>query len=255
MEGRKNTILLCVILALVAVTLAYVLISGSSKPAVTFAPAGTVPVEDSVTAYGQGKVYIEPDIAYITFGYENLDMDPKKAQDDNSEMMGKIITAVKGAGIDDADIQTAQYRVYPQYDYYNNNRTFRGFNVSNTIRVKVREVDKAGDLIKVGYDAGANLFNGIAFDVIDRQKAYLEALNEAMGRAKEKAEKLAADGGRSITGVINIVESSSSSSPYYPQMSNYVYAAAESVSSFSDNSISSGQLEINAVVTVTYRLN
>ncbi len=255
MEDRKNTILLFVILALAAVTLAYVFISGTNRPVPAYAPAdGTAQVSNSVTVYGQGKVYIEPDIAYITFGCENLDLDPKKAQDDNSEMMDKIIKAVKAAGIDDADIQTAQYNVYPEYDYYSGSRTFKGFRVTNTIQVKVREVGKSGGLIKTAYDAGANLFNGIAFDVIDRQEAYIEALNDAMGRAKEKAEKLAADSGRSVTGVINIVESSSYSSPYSPQ-SNYVYAAAESISSYGGDSISSGQLEITAVVTVTYGLN
>jgi uncharacterized protein YggE len=84
---------------------------------------------------------------------------------------------------------------------------------------------------------GANLFNGIAFDVIDRQKAYIDAMNDAMGRAKEKAEKLAADGGRALTGVINVVESSSDSSPYYSQ-SNYAYATADSIGPSGSGSIS-----------------
>lgn len=257
MEGRKNTILLCVILALVAVMLAYIFISGTNKAVTTAgAPAaGAAPAEDSITVYGQGKVYIEPDIAYITFGYENLDIDPKKAQDDNTAKMDKIIKAVKGAGISDADIQTAQYSVYPEYDYYTNTKNFKGFRVTNTIRIKVREVGKAGDFIKVAYDAGSNLFNGIVFDVIDRQKAYIEALNDAMDRAKEKAQKLADDSGRAITGVINIVESSSSSSPYYSPMSNFVYGAADSSAAYDGGSISSGQLEITAVVNVTYGLN
>lgn len=254
MEGRKNTILLYVILALAAITLAYVFVSGVGKPAVAFAPAAGAPAEDYVTVYGQGKFYIKPDIAYITFGYENLDKDPKKAQDDNTTAMEKVIKAVKAAGISDSDIQTSQYSVYPEYDYYTSNKIFKGFRVTNTIQVKVKEVDKAGSLIKTAYDAGANLFNGIIFDVIDRQKAYIEAMNDAMGKAKEKAVELAAQSGRTLTGVINVVESSSDSSPYYSQ-SNYVFAAADSIGQSGGDSISSGQLEITAIVNVTYGLN
>lgn len=257
MDNKKTTVLLCVILTLIAVTLGYVFVSDNAKAvsaATTVAAAGA-PVEDSVTVYGQGIVYIKPDIAYITFGYENIDLDPKKAQDDNTAAMDKITKAVKAAGVGDADMQTAQYNVYQDYDYVNNKKEIRGYRVTNTLRVSVKDVAKAGDVIKAAYDAGSNLFNGISFDIIKRQESYIEALNIAMDRAEEKAQDLAQGSGRSITGVINIVESSPSYTQYYPSASNFAVEQAAPAADYASGAVSSGELQITATVSVTYRLN
>jgi uncharacterized protein YggE len=255
MDNKKTTVLLYVTLTLVAITLGCVFISGSAK-AVAATTAGTAddPAEDSITVFGQGVVYIKPDVAYITLGYENLDKDPKKAQDDNSAQMDKIIKAVKDAGIEDADIQTSRYNVNQDYDYVNDKKEILGYRVTNTILVTVKDVAKAGDVIKAAYDAGSNLFDGITFDIIKRQESYLKALDIAMERAKEKAEKLARGSGRSITGVINIVESSPAYSPYYT-LSNFAYAQPAAAADNAGGAISSGELQISATVNVTYRLN
>jgi uncharacterized protein YggE len=268
LDNKKITVLLCVIITLAAVTLGYVFISDNTKAISTLGTATPSPAtattapetstaesEDFITVYGQGIVYIEPDIAYITLGYDNLDPDPKKAQDANTTAMDKIITAVKAAGIEDADIQTAQYSVLQEYNYTNDKKETRGYRVTNTVKVKVKDVTKAGDIIKAAYDAGSNLFNGITFDIIKRQDSYLEALDIAMSRAEEKAQKLAQDSGRSVTGVINIVESSPTYSPLYPSTSNYAYSQAAPLADYNGDAISSGQLEISAMVSVTYRLN
>ncbi len=255
MDNKKNTILIVITLALVLVTLVYVVLAGAFKTTAV-ATSGAAQAEDSVTVYGQGKVSIEPDIAYITFGYENLDPDPQKAQNENSSQMDKIINAVKGAGIEDADIQTSQYNVNQEYDYVNDDRKIKGYRVTNTIRVKIREVDEAGDIIKLAYDAGSNLFYGITFDIIKRQDAYLQALDIALERAGEKAQKLAGKTGRKVTGVIDILESQATYSPYYSSRSNYAIAAAEApMADYNGDSISSGELEISAIVNVTYRLS
>lgn len=268
MDNKKTTRLLCIIITLAAITLGYVFISDNTKAVSTLgtatpAPATATPApetaadatEDFITVYGQGVVYIEPDIAYITLGYDNLDADPKKAQDGNTAAIDKILAAVKAAGIEDADIQTAQYSVYQEYDYTNDKKEVTGYRVTNTIQVKVRDVAKAGDIIKAAYDAGSNLFSGITFDIIKRQESYIEALNIAMDRAEEKAQKLAEGSGRSVTGVINIVESPAYSSPYNLSSSNYAYEQAAPKAGNTSDVISSGQLEIAAIVNVTYRLN
>lgn len=253
MDSKKMTVLLAVSILFSAVTLGYVVISDSTKTISTAAPSVGAPAEDTITVYGQGIVYINPDIAYITFGYENTDTNPKKAQDDNALQMEKLIAAVKASGIVDTDIQTSQYNVYQEYDYTGNTKTIKGYRVTNTIQVKVRDVAKAGDTIEAAYNAGANLFNGIAFDIIDRQETYLNALDIALGRAEEKALKLASASGRRIAGVVSITESPSSSSGYTPY-SNFVYSSALAMAD-SSGAISSGELQITAVVSVTYNLN
>ena len=66
---------------------------------------------DIVSVYGRGIVFLEPDVAYLSLGYENIDMDSKEAQIKNAESMKKVIDAIKGAGIPEEDIQTSQYNV------------------------------------------------------------------------------------------------------------------------------------------------
>jgi uncharacterized protein YggE len=260
MDNKKIAILLIVTLVLVAVMLVFSFVTGTVKVSGLQASASGAPdgAKDSVAVYGEGKVSINPDVAYITLGYENIDADPQKAQDDNTAQMSKIIAAVKGAGIADSDIQTSQY--YVGMDYYSDN-TVKDYRVTDTTDVTITDIGKAGSIIKVAYDSGANLFYGIKFDIIKRQDAYIQALDLAMSRAEEKAKKLASDTGRSIAGVIGVQESqSASNAPYYypsSQLSNYAISQApsNSQSGNTNGTITSGKLEITAIVNVTYRLN
>lgn len=254
MENMKSFILTVVTLTLVAVLLVYVFVTGTLKPgAVSAIASGTTESADSVEVYGQGKVYVDPDVAYINLGYLNRDIDPQKAQEDNAAQIGKIIAAIKGSGISDSDIQTSQY--YVNTDYYDDNKSVKDFVVTNTVRVKVQPVENTGKIIKAGYDSGANLFYGVTFDLIKRQDSYLQALDMAMQRAQEKAKKLAADSGRNVGAVMSVNESQVSSSPYYYSSSSNFVASESPSYTGGGGAVSSGQLEIMAVVTVTYKLN
>ena len=90
--------------------------------------------------------------------------------------------------------------------------------------------------------------------MIDRQQAYLDALDLACERALEKAEKLAANSGRRVVGVVQINEGTVSNS-YYSPFSNYVSASSSFSSDDMDGGIAAGELEITAMVNVVYRLD
>lgn len=253
MENKKITILMTVTLALVAVLLVFNFVGfGAATP--VSANIQTFD-EDVIAVYGQGKISIQPDVAYITCGIENLDADPQQAQDYNAAQMDKVMDSIRNAGIDDADIQTMQYNVSQNYDYSNNERKVIGYRVTNTVRVRIKDIESAGDIIKAVYDAGANRFDGIQFDIIERQEAYIEALDTAMERALQKAEKMAANADRKITGIVSIQESGTNSSPYYSSLSNFAVADTVEMESYDGGSISSGEMEISATVNVVYRLD
>lgn len=83
----------------------------------------------------------------------------------------------------------------------------------------LKDVEKASEIIKTAYDAKANYFRNIGFDILDRKQVYINALETANSRALEKAEKLAADMGRSLAGVVSLSEGISGiSTPYYTQL-------------------------------------
>lgn len=251
MQSKGVVIALSALAVLVAVVLAVNLV-GMGKPEATAYPvyatgSGEAAI-DTVSVYGQGRVAISPDQATITFGYRNEDADPAVAQQDNETQMGKIVGAVKAAGIGNADLQTVSYQVYRDGS---KNR----FIVCNMMQVKLGDIEKTSRIIKAAYDAGANEFWDVRFDIVKRQEAYTDALHLAMDRAREKAEKLAADEGRKVLAVVSIEEGTESNSYYYSSpYTNFVAAPSSSSGGYTDGGISSGEMEISAIVNVTYRL-
>jgi len=259
MENKKSFLLAVITLVLVAAVLAFNFIAfaaGNNRTLSASAPAAgeRVPENDVAAVYGQGRITVKPDIAIITFGVENTSPDPKAAQDGNSARMEKVMAALKNAGVSDADIQTADYNVYQNTG---NDGKEPGYRVTNLIQVTVKQIDRAGGIVKAAYDAGANRFSGIRFDLIERQKAYLDALDLAMGRAYEKAEFLAQKAGRKISGVMEVEEANTGiSTPYYSPYSNFSpgESAAGSPADYAAGLVSSGELVITAAVNVKYKL-
>jgi len=251
MQSKSIVIILNVLTVLVAVLLTVNLIGiDKAKAADPTRMSGSGDAAaDTVTVYGQGKVAIKPDQVTITFGYENENADPKVAQDDNKAKMEQIVSAVKAQGIQDADLQTVSYRVYQDSNS-------KRFVVCNMMQVKTGDVDKTSQIMKSAYNAGANEFWDVQFDIVKRQQAYTDALHLAMERAREKADKLAADEGRKVISVVTIEEGTVNNSYWYSSpYTNYVSASSSSSGGYSDGSISSGELEISAIVNVTYRLD
>ena len=112
--------------------------------------------DNIITVAGTGKVAIKPDIAYIDVGVESFDKDAKKAQQDNKQTMTKVIQKLKDYKIDDKDMQTSNYNVNVDVDYQNNKRVILGYRVLNTVKVRVRDIDKIGDILNGVYGVGAN---------------------------------------------------------------------------------------------------
>jgi uncharacterized protein len=250
MQSKRIVIILNVVTVLVAVLLAVNLIGCNQAKAVdpVYVSGAGGAVDDTVTVYGQGKVAIKPDQVTITLGYQNENYDPKAAQDDNKAKMEQIVSAVKAAGIHDADLQTVSYRVTRANDS-------KRFVVFNMMQVKTGDIAKTSKIMKAAYDAGANEFWDVQFDIVKRQEAYTDALHLALERTRVKAEKLAEDSGRKVISVVTIEEGTVSNSyGYSSSYSNYVAAPSSSSGGYTDGSISSGELEISAIVNVTYRL-
>jgi len=251
MQSKNILIILSVLAVLTAVLLAVNLIGFDASKAVVpvYVSGSGEAVADTVTVYGQGKVAIKPDQATITFGYKNENADPKVAQDNNKTKMEQIVSAVKAEGINDADLQTVSYRVYRVDDS-------KSFVVCNMMQVKTGDIEKTSKIMKAAYDAGANEFWDVQFDIVKRQQAYTDALHLAIERAREKAEKLAEDSGRKVISVVTMEEGAVSNNYWYSSpYSNFVAAPSSSSSGYTDGGISSGEMEISAVVNVTYRLN
>lgn len=246
MQGIGIKISMGIMAVLMGVLVIMNIVSLSADPVYASGPVDSA--TDTVTVYGQGRVAISPDQATITFGYENENADPAAAQEENKTQMERIVSAVKAQGLGDADLQTVSYQVY-------RDSSKNKFIVCNMMQVKIGDIEKTSGIIKAAYDAGANEFWDVRFDIVKRQEAYTDALHLAMERAREKAEMLAADEGRRVQSVVVIEEGTVDNSYYYASpYTNFIAGSASSSGGYADGGISSGELEISAVVNVTYRL-
>lgn len=206
--------------------------------------------DSTLTVYGEGRVSIKPDIAYVNVGVENLDKDAKKAQQDNKSAMDKVMAKLKSLGIAEKDIQTSDYYVRLEEDYRNDKREILGFRVSNTVKVTLRNVDKVGEVLAGAYEAGANTFHGITFDVENRDDAYNKAMEQAIAKAKEKAESMAKAAGVKLDKMDVICEGLTT--PQY--RGGYRDMKEEMSMDAGSVPVSPGELDVTANVTIIYKV-
>jgi len=205
----------------------------------------------SVTAVG--KINATPDIVTFSAGFEDKDDSFEKLQEDMDSKSQAITKAMKDAGIEDKDITTTQYDIYPDYKYnYNTGEeTEDGFRGRITLSIKVRDIEKAGEIIDDAMDAGANTVSNITFTVDDLESVREEARKLAAEAAKKKADTLASSSGVGLGGLIAISEESMDYSPnYYNTYREYETAMGDAVES--SPSINPGTLEITITVSATY---
>ncbi len=209
--------------------------------------------ENVIVVYGEGKVNIKPDIAYINVGVETLDKDAKKAQDINKTTMTKVIDKLKSMGIDEKDIKTIRYSVDQEIDYVDGKRNVLGYRVYNTIRITVKKIDKVGEVVNVAYNEGANNIYGISFDIADRKTVYKQALQKAIDDAKDKADVMAKQAGVKIGKPIAIYEGYQGDVFYGARNSGFKEDMAMDMGAESYVPVEVGELEIEANVTVEYK--
>jgi hypothetical protein len=243
------------VLALAVLALAAMLAGCSVNPGAEVPGQITVYTQDAadrntVSVSATGTIKVMPDIAYVTAGVVTQSEDAAQAQKDNSDAMNAMMGALKAAGLTEDDIDTTGYSVNPMYNYdYNSGKSeIYAYQVINTVRIAVKELERAGEIIDIAGGSGANTNFSIMFTLEDEDAFYNDALTEAMEEARGKADTLAAAGGFSIIRVLTVAEGGYS---YYPV---YEYAAADTAEAYRETPISAGELTVSASVTVVYEI-
>jgi uncharacterized protein YggE len=164
----------------------------------------------AITVTGEATVSAAPDLAQIDGGVSSDAKTAREASDANNAAMGKILLALKGAGIAENDFQTSRLSLQPQYAP---NRTgpslVVGYRASNRVTVRLREPNKLASVIDTLVSAGANDIGGIAFTVSNASKLLDGAREQAIADARRKAEIYAKAAGVSLGAPVNISEESS----------------------------------------------
>ncbi len=163
--------------------------------------------ERTITVEAQGKVTAKPDVAMTRMGMSAEGETVVEAQAANGAVMNELIAKLKELGIAEDDIQTTDYNIFPRYEYTEEDgRELRGYQVSQNVTVKIREIDNANAVLALAGEVGANNVSGIDFTLDDREVYLDEAREEAMRKLQQKSRTLADMLGVRVVSVVSYDE-------------------------------------------------
>ena len=147
--------------------------------------------DNKFKVFGKGTVSVKPDSAEVTIGVITENAQLELAQEENARVTQNVINSLMKMGILPKYIQTQNYNIRPNYDYIDGRQVFRGYEVSNYLKVLISNINFAGEIIDTAVRNGANTVSGISFIVTDQPNLYYEALNLAVKDAQNKASVMA----------------------------------------------------------------
>ena len=217
--------------------------------------------ESGIWVTGEGSVTLEPDLAVLGLGVEARGETVSEALADASTAMDAVLGALRSRDIQDRDVQTRNFNVRPEYEYQEvvqsgarrQVRVLVGYVVSNTVTVKIRDLNSVGvvidDVVTAGGDA--TRIDDVGFTV-DDQSAYAEELrSKAVADAMAKARHFASLAGVSL-GEPTFISEAAAGVPITPVYAES-FALAKAVSAPA-TSISGGELELRMSVQVLFEI-
>jgi len=207
--------------------------------------------QEGIWVTGQGKVTVTPDIVTLSLGVEAQQASVAEAQTQAAEAMGRVKTALTDNGIAEKDIQTRYFNIrqVTRWDRETEEEVVIGYEVTNMVTAKIRDINKTGAIIDAVAEAGGDLtrISSISFSVDDPSAYYEEARQEAMADAKAKAEQLAELAGVTLGKPTYISESA-----WFSPVPRDIYGGEATIAP--ETPISPGETEIPLTVQVVYAI-
>lgn len=209
-------------------------------------PVVELTVSDTVNA--------KPDAATVSAGVTTRALSANDAARQNAERMDKIITRLKQLGVPAADIQTSNFSLNPQYSYGNDGRqpTFLGYDVTNQVTVKLRDIAKIGPTLDALVAAGANNFQGPTFMLENDATARAQARRNAFASAEARARELAGYAGYKGVKLLELSEIYATVSPAYYRGEGAIAVTAQALDKATP--IQPGLVGTSAQLTVKYEM-
>ena len=192
-----------------------------------------------------------PDVATISTGVVTQAADANAAMRANAVQMDKVMAAIKAAGIGERDVQTSGINLNPQYKYVENAPpSIVGYQASNTVNVKVRDLSKLGKVLDAFVEQGANQVNGPSFEVDKPDEAYDEARVAALKKAQARAQTYADALGLKVRRIVSISEGGAS----FPRPMPMVRAMASDAMMAKETSVAPGETTLSIGIEVVFEL-
>ncbi|MEG8040389.1 SIMPL domain-containing protein [Sphingomonas sp. LR60] len=216
-------------------------------PMATVVPEGTVL---DVTA--TGRVSRTPDLATITAGVVTQAPVAAAALAENAQRMDAVIKALKAAGLAARDLSTSNVALSPQYRYQDGKPpVVTGYQASNSVAIRFRDIAKAGAVLDALVRAGANQIDGPNLSLSDPDAALDEARTQAIAKARARAELYAKAAGLSVGRIVAINEAGENGGDRPRPMPMMARAAVQSEA---DTVVLPGETDVTASVNVRFLL-
>ncbi|QKW56035.1 SIMPL domain-containing protein [Stenotrophomonas sp. NA06056] len=201
MRRTATPLLLALSLALGASMTAH---ADPSSPSIAAAAEGTL-----LNISANAEATRVPDVATLSAGVVTQAADGNSAMRQNAQQMDKVLAAIKAAGIAERDVQTSGVSLNPQYRYADNEAPkITGYQASNTVSLKVRDIAKLGKVLDALAAQGANQINGPQFEIDQPEPVYDEARLAALKKAQARAQTYAKSLGLQVRRIVSISENS-----------------------------------------------
>lgn len=192
-----------------------------------------------------------PDVATISTGVVTQAADANAAMRANAVQMDKVMAAIRAAGIGERDIQTSGISLNPNYKYAENQPpTIIGYQASNTVNIKVRDLSRLGKVLDTLVAQGANQVNGPNFEVDKPDEAYDEARIAAIKKAQARAQTYADALGLKVRRMVSISEGGAS----FPRPMPMLRAMAADAMQQKETSVAPGESTLSVSIDVVFEL-
>jgi len=215
------------------------------------AQEGTQSAMTGISVSGRGEVFGTPDTLTVSIGVSVSKPTVSEAVDIAAQRATNLIDSLLGLGVAEADVQTSNYSIYPEYEYAENQAPrIIAYRVDNTVNAKIRDLDRAGEVLDAATAAAGDevRVNGVSFALEDNDSLLVDARAAAWGDAKAKAQQLAELAGVTLGAPLTISES----------VTNYpvpLYARADAFGAEEATTpIQAGQESVSVDLTVTFAI-
>ena len=246
-----------VLVAFLAVKTVGAWIEAANLDSQTFGP--------SVSVRGTGKAVAIPDVATFSFGVQTTAESVEAAQADAAARLNAATDYLKSEGVNEDDIQTLGYDVYPHYEWIEEPCRYGascpggrslpvGFDVNQTVAVKVRDIKRAGELLSgIGKKEVTNI-SGLSFPVDDLEKVKDEARRLAIGDAKARAGVMSRALGVELDKIQGLYDVDTGGGPYPMYKDGYGGMELQALS-VPTPQITPGQQEVTVTVEIQYAID
>ena len=221
----------------------------TAAPATALAQAAPASDGTLLSVSSRAEARKAPDIATFSAGVVTQAADGNAALRQNAEQMNRVLAAIKAAGVADKDVQTSGISLNPQYRYEENQPPrITGYQASNTVNVKLREVAKMGKVLDALVASGANQVNGPSFGIDDPEPLYDRARLDALKAARARAETYAGALGVRVRRIVSISEGGASMPSPMPRM------AMMKAEAYDSTPVAAGESSVSVNLDVVFEL-